>query len=188
KEVGEEQGFVVGKIPQVQFRGSRVSSTAVRQSLLAGQVALARRLLGRPYALAGEIVHGDAVGAGLEIPTANLRTPNELIPRKGVYCTMLAVDGRRHRGVTNVGVRPTISGGADDAPLTIETHVLGFHGDLYGRSVSLEFLLRLRDERRFPGKDALVCQIRRDVARAHRYFGWLERVAPALLAEGAGVA
>src|SRR6266516_2335661 len=155
KEIGEEKGFLVGKIPQVQFRGSRVSSTAVRQSLLAGQVALARRLLGRPYALAGEIVHGDAVGAGLEIPTANLRTPNELIPRKGVYCTMLAVDGRRHRGVTNVGVRPTISGGADDAPLTIETHVLGFHGDLYGRSVSLEFLLRLRDERRFPGKDAL---------------------------------
>jgi riboflavin kinase/FMN adenylyltransferase len=188
KEIGDARGFLVGKVPQVQFRGSRVSSTAVRQALVAGQVTLARRLLGRPYALAGEIVHGDAIGAGLSVPTANLQTSNELIPRSGVYVTLLVVDGRRRRAVTNVGVRPTISGGAPDSPLRIETHVLDFKGSLYGRQLSLEFLVRLRDERRFPGRDALLAQIRRDIARANRYFDWLERVAPALLAEGAGVA
>src|SRR5262249_2949419 len=93
KEIGGEKGFTVGKIRQVQFRGSRVSSTAVRQALLAGQVALARRLLGRPYALEGEVVHGTATGAGIAFPTANLKSPNELIPRKGVDVNLLHFDG-----------------------------------------------------------------------------------------------
>src|SRR5262249_40635124 len=187
REIGEEQGFAVGKVPQVQFRGSRVSSTAVRQSLLAGSVALARRLLGRPYALAGAIVHGMAVGGRIRVPTANLETPNELVPRNGVYVTMLTVDGRRHRSVTNIGVRPTITGGASEAPVTIETHVLDFRQDLYGHEVSLEFLIRLRPERRFAGTEALTDQIRRDGARARRYVCWLERVAPALVTETSAV-
>lgn len=188
KELGEEHGFLVCKITQVQLRGSRVSSTAVRQALVAGQVALARRLLGRPFALAGEIVHGDAIGARLKVPTANLQTPNELIPRNGVYVTMLVFDGRRHRSVTNIGVRPTIAGASPESPTRIETHVLDFRENLYGREVSLEFLVRLREERRFPGREALLEQIRKDVRRATRYFGWLERVAPALQACGAEVA
>jgi riboflavin kinase / FMN adenylyltransferase len=84
KEIGEEKGFMVGKIHQVQFRGSRVSSTAVRQALISGQVALARRLLGRPFSLEGLVVHGDNIGEEIQFPTANVTTINELPPRKGV--------------------------------------------------------------------------------------------------------
>jgi riboflavin kinase/FMN adenylyltransferase len=183
KEIGEERGFFVGKIPQVQFRGARVSSTAVRQSLFSGQVARARRLLGRPFALEGNIAHGAAMGAGIGFPTANLETPNELIPRKGVYVTLLGVGGRRYKAVTNVGVRPTLTAGAPAPPLSIETHVLDIDLDLYGTEVTLEFLVRLREERRFPGKDALVAQIQKDIQRARRYFQRVERAAPGLIAE-----
>jgi riboflavin kinase/FMN adenylyltransferase len=176
KEIGEEKGFVVGKIHQVQFRGSRVSSTAVRQSLIAGQVSLARRLLGRPFALEGTVVHGTATGAQLNVRTANLQTPNELIPRRGVYVSTLNLKGQRHRAVTNIGVRPTITGG--EAPLSIETHVLDFDQDLYGETVDLDFLLRLRGERRFPNRDSLVSQIKTDISRARRFFRNCAAVAP----------
>ncbi len=175
KEMGEEKGFFVGRIHQVQFRGSRVSSTGIRQALLAGQAGLARRLLGRPYCLEGRIVHGTATGAGIRVPTANLETVNELIPRKGVYVTRLATGGRRLAAVTNIGVRPTISGAVPSAPTSIETHVLDFHEDLYGREVSLEFLVRLRDERRFPNVGALVAQIEKDIRKARRYLHFWER-------------
>ncbi len=176
KEIGAELGFTVGRIHQIQFRGSRVSSTAIRQALISGQVALARRLLGRPFSLEGEIVHGTSVGSGLKIPTANLGSENELIPRMGVYATLMEIEGRRHPSVTNVGVRPTVAEPGTGAGPTIETHVLDFNQDLYGRRIALEFLVRLRDERKFPGKDALVAQIRKDIDRARRYFACLKAV------------
>jgi riboflavin kinase/FMN adenylyltransferase len=169
----------VGRIHQVQFRGNRVSSTAVRQALCAGQVSLARRLLGRPYALQGEIVHGTAIGSGIRVPTANQRTANELIPRNGVYVSTLRIADRRHRGVTNIGLRPTVTQDTDDAERIVETHLLDFEGDLYGCQVSLELLLRLREERRFDDLQALAVQICRDIGRARRYFRWFERAAPA---------
>jgi riboflavin kinase / FMN adenylyltransferase len=177
KEIGEEMGFLAGKIHQVQFRGSRVSSTAIRQALISGQVGLARRLLARPYALEGTIVPGAGIGTKLQIPTANLQTHNELIPRRGVYVTMLRLEERRYRSVTNIGFRPTISR-EGDAPLSIETHVLDFNQDVYGKSATLEFLMRLRDERRFPGERALVAQLQKDIANTRRYFHWAERANP----------
>jgi riboflavin kinase/FMN adenylyltransferase len=175
KEIGAEKGFFVGRIHQVQFRGSRVSSTAVRQALCAGQVCLARRLLGRPYALQGEVVHGTAIGTGIRVPTANLRTANELIPRNGVYVAMLTCAGRRYRGVTNIGVRPTAAQGPASVEPVVETHILDFEGDLYGREISLELLLYLREERRFDSMWALAGQIRRDIERTRRYFRWFEK-------------
>lgn len=178
KEIGAEKGFFVGRIQQVQFRGNRVSSTAVRQALLAGQVALARRLLGRPPSLEGEIVHGTAVGTGIRVPTANLRTPNELIPRNGVYVSLLTVAGSRYRSVTNIGVRPTVAPEGSVVEPSVETHVLDFQGDLYGQKAMLELLVYLREERRFETKQMLVDQIHRDVARACRYFQWFEGAAP----------
>jgi riboflavin kinase/FMN adenylyltransferase len=177
KEIGEEKGFTIGKIHQVQFRGSRVSSTAIRQALISGQVGLARRLLARPFALEGEIIHGRGLGTQFQIPTANLQTPNELIPRQGIYVTILTVEGRRHKGVTNVGFRPTVSA-EGDASLSIETHLLDFERDVYGKKVTLEFLVRLRDERRFPGEKALIEQMRKDIENARRYFAWLGRALP----------
>jgi riboflavin kinase/FMN adenylyltransferase len=164
-----------------------VSSTAIRQALIAGQAGLARRLLARPYSLKGKIIHGTATGAGIRVPTANLETANDLIPRRGVYVTMLSIAGRRHASVSNIGVRPTVSGAHPSSPLNIETHILDFHEDVYGREVALEFLFRLRDERRFPDTEALVAQIQKDIRRARRYFHWLERVVPPFLSNRAGV-
>lgn len=174
KEIGEEKGFLAGKIHQVQFRGNRVSSTAIRQALISGQVGLARRLLARPFGLNGVIVHGTGMGTKLQIPTANLQTPNELIPRRGVYVTLFNVEGRRYRGVTNIGFRPTVNTEAA-ASLSIETHLLDFDQDVYGKGAVLEFLVRLRDERRFSGKEELIRRIRKDIENARRYFRWLER-------------
>lgn len=178
KEIGEEKGFLVGKIHQVQFRGNRVSSTAVRQALVSGQVGLARRLLGRPFALAGNVVHGTGTGSRIRVPTANLRTSNELIPRNGVYVTVARVGDRRCRGVTNIGFRPTMTQTTNGRP-GIETHLLDFSGDLYGGEMTLEFLVRLRDERRFSGEQELARHIRADIVKADRYFRWLEQTAPA---------
>lgn len=178
KEIGAEKGFFVGRIHQVQFRGSRVSSTAVRQALLAGQVALARRLLGRPYALEGAIVHGAARGTGMRTPTANLDTRNDLVPHFGVYVSQLAVNGRRYDAVTNIGLRPTVSPRPSEETPAIETHLLDFHGDLYGKEAALELILYLRAERRFDDLPQLMNQIARDIARARRFFSWLDRVIP----------
>jgi riboflavin kinase/FMN adenylyltransferase len=174
KEIGEEKGFSVGKAHQVQFRGNRVSSTSIRQALLSGQVGLARRLLNRPFELEGTIVHGTGLGTKLQIPTANLKTPNELIPRRGIYVTLIAIEGRKYKCVTNIGVRPTVGGG-EDAALSIETHILDFDQNIYGKEAALEFLFRLRDERRFPGVNALVEQIQKDIANCRRYFHYLDR-------------
>ena len=173
KEIGEEKGFVAGKIHQVQFRGNRVSSTAIRQALISGQVGLARRLLGRPYALGGTIVHGTGTGTKLNIPTANLQTPNELVPRRGVYVTLFNVEGHRYEAVTNIGFRPTVT---DKATLSIETHLFDFDRDVYGKKATLEFLMRLRDERRFSGMAELVDRIQKDKENARRYFRWLRRM------------
>lgn len=174
KEIGEEKGFLAGKIRQVQFRGSRVSSTTIRQAILAGQVGLARRLLDRPFALEGTVVRGTGLGAQMQVPTANLETPNELIPRKGVYVTIFKMDGRRYESVTNIGFCPTVNQD-DEADLSIEPHLLDFKQDLYGKEVILEFMVRLRDEHRFSDQEALVAQIHEDIANTRRYFRWLER-------------
>jgi riboflavin kinase/FMN adenylyltransferase len=99
---------------------------------------------------------------------------------------MLTFDGRRHRSVSNIGVRPTVTG-SSPAPVTVETHVLDFEQDVYDKDVKLEFLLRLRDERRFPDTVALVAQIRRDVGRARRFFRWAEAVCPSLITDRAAV-
>jgi riboflavin kinase / FMN adenylyltransferase len=174
KEIGEEKNFWVGKIHQVQFRGNRVSSTSIRQALLSGQVGLARRLLNRPYTLTGSLVHGAGLGTKINIPTANLKTPNDIIPRRGIYVTLFKVEGRKYKGVTNIGFRPTVDNSVVPA-LSIETHVLDFAKDVYGKEADVEFLIRLRDERRFANQSALINQIQKDIQNSRRYFRWLDR-------------
>jgi riboflavin kinase/FMN adenylyltransferase len=183
KEIGEEKGFLAGKIHQVQFRGNRVSSTAIRQALISGQVGLARRLLSRPFALDGSVVHGVGLGSKIGVPTVNLQTANEIIPRRGVYVTLLSVDGNKYKGVTNIGFRPTVS---NEGRLSIETHLLEFGRDIYGKEITLEFLIHLREERRFSGEAALTAQIGKDIEKAGRYFKWLDRLAPQYLKQSAG--
>ena len=146
-----------------------VSSSAIRRCVLAGDVGLAAELMGRPHFIKGVVEKGDQRGRTLGFPTANVAQETELLPEKGVYATWLQVGGRLLPGVTNVGERPTFGGGV----VKVEVHALDFQGDLYGQSVSVWFLERLRGEQRFDGLGALKTQISQDVlaarsALAHR--------------------
>jgi riboflavin kinase/FMN adenylyltransferase len=166
RRIGHARGFEVHGVPPLRADGAVISSSAIREALDAGDVERAARWLGRPYAVAGEVVHGDGRGRELGCPTANLELENEVVPARGVYVTETLALAGRFPSVTNVGVRPTFGGEA----LTVETHLLGFDDDLYHERVGLRFLARLRDERRFPGSAALADQIARDRAAAEAYF------------------
>lgn len=143
----------------------KVSSTEVRNALSNGDVAAAAALLGRPYSLTGNVVHGDALGRKIGFPTANIVPADErkLIPADGVYACLISFDGEKPRpAVLNVGTRPTV-GGADRR---VEAHVLDFNGDVYGDSATILFISRIRDEKKFSSQDDLANQISADVAAA----------------------
>jgi riboflavin kinase/FMN adenylyltransferase len=166
RRMGAELGFEVPVLEDFLVLGSPVSSSRIRRAVSSGEVELARELLGRPFAVSGEVVRGDGRGAALGFPTANLRCEAELIPADGVYVTSASVDGRDHEAVTNVGGRPTFPG----ASFAIETHLLDGPGPLYGRTLEVRFLGRLRQEVRFESPDQLTRQIAADIARARRFF------------------
>lgn len=150
----------------VEIEGLKVSSTAVREALSAGDVVRAEVLLGRPYSLAGRVVHGRELGRTIGFPTANIEPvyDDAVVPRRGVYAVDVTLpDGRVRRAITNIGHRPTVDDGRGD---TIEVHVLDYDGDLYDRLVTVTFLVRLRDERRFDSLDALRRQLEADAAAA----------------------
>lgn len=166
RRMGKDWGFEVEGIPEVQYQGARISSTLIRERVKTGAVDDAMRYLGHPFALIGTVVEGERVGSRMGIPTANLGVENELIPAHGVYVCTAVVGGQRVPAVTNIGVRPTFGG----ARLTVEAHLLDYSGDLYGSRMELEFLQRLRPEKRFSGPDELKTQILRDIAAARSYF------------------
>jgi riboflavin kinase/FMN adenylyltransferase len=167
RRLGAELDFVAGEVPEVSLRGTRVSSSKIRELLANGQVNLARRMLGRPYGVEGRVERGAERGRQLGFPTANLHPHNRVIPRNGVYVTGTLIDGNWRRSVTNIGLRPTFG---DASEPSVETYVLNWDGDLYGDVVRVRFLYRLRDERKFGSIEALKEQIERDVARAESYF------------------
>ncbi|HEY64565.1 MAG TPA: bifunctional riboflavin kinase/FAD synthetase [Caldilineae bacterium] len=165
RRLGREMGFTVEVIEPIRVGEHEVRSGHIRRALTEGQVALAAQMLGRPYWLTGEVVKGAGRGQSIGRPTANLSVPSErLIPAYGVYATWCHFDGRRLPAATNIGVRPTFDNGLP----TIEAHIIDFDGDLYGEEIRLDFVLRLRPERRFPDVASLIEQIRRDVANARR--------------------
>jgi riboflavin kinase / FMN adenylyltransferase len=167
RTLGQQAGFRVEKIDPIRYKDFVVSSTRIRRLVSEGRVEEAGALLGRHYAIGGEVVEGARRGRELGFPTANLASENELVPPHGVYATFFTLDGVIRPGVTNIGVRPTFG---ETPKVSIETHVLGFSGDLYGRQAEVAFVQRLRDERRFPDIDALREQIAADVRRAERLF------------------
>ena len=167
KMLSEELGFFAGEVGEVKLRGHRISSTMIRRLLKAGRVNLPRRMLGRPYGVAGTVIGGRQVGRNLSFPTANLQVENTIIPADGVYITLTLVDGEWRRSLTNIGFRPTFEG---ELARSIESFLIDFDGDLYGKSLRLRFLHRLRAEKKFPDVKALQEQISRDFARAKRYF------------------
>ena len=167
RALGSHYGFRAEKIDPVRYKDFVVSSTRVRRLVAEGRVDEAGALLGRHVFIDGVVVKGAGRGRELGIPTANLDTQNELLPPHGVYATSVTIDGVIHPGVTNIGLRPTFE---DATRPTIEVHVLGLERDLYGSTIRLGFVQRLRDERRFPDVDALKAQIDADVRRARRLF------------------
>lgn len=170
EELARQEGFRVEVLPMIELRGERVSSSRIRQLLAEGRVSMAGRLLGRPYSTAGPIVQGMGVGSWQTVPTLNLAPIEELVPSEGVYITRTRLGSALHPSVTNIGHKPTFG----KHRLTVESHLLHFKGDLHETDMEVEYLHRLRDERKFPDPAALKAQIYRDVGRTVRFFRLLE--------------
>src|ERR1044072_1859277 len=167
RRVSARLGFFADEVSEVRLRGRRIGSTKIRELLQLGQVNLARRMLGRPYGVEGQVVRGASRGATRGFPTANLHPQNRVIPRGGVYVTATLIEGQWRRSVTNIGTRPTFG---DAAEPSVETYVLGWSGDLYGDVLRVRFLHRLRDEKKFGSIEEWKAQIGCDVARAEAFF------------------
>ncbi len=164
KRMGQMCGFEVGVIEAVQVNGVVVSSSVIRDLIAGGKVDDAAKLLGRYYAIEGEVVQGAQRGQKLGFPTANLNTVNELVPGIGVYAVLADVDGHSFQGVASIGVRPTF----DSGPISVEVYLFGFQGNLYGKQMEVSFIKLLRGEQKFVDSEALVRQIRKDVEAAKR--------------------
>jgi riboflavin kinase / FMN adenylyltransferase len=169
-ELGARLGFGVEIVPPVFVNegGERlvVSSSAIRAAVREGRLEDAARMLGRPFALAGEIRTGTGLGRKLVVPTLNLATEQETLPKLGVYATRTTVAGTDYDSVTNVGMRPTFDG----AKLAIETHLFGFSENLTNGPMTIRFHTRIRDEKKFSGPEELKQQILRDIETAEQYF------------------
>ena len=172
-ELGSKHGFDVVIIPPVVYRGEVVSSTIIRREVAEGDVSHAARLLGRPFALTGEIVSGTGTGRKFTFPTLNLAVEQELLPARGVYVTRACLEGetRSHRSVTNIGFRPTFNGSS----LSVETHLLDAQLSTAPKRMEVRFWKRLREEKKFNGPEELRAQIAADIAVANRFFSRLRR-------------
>jgi riboflavin kinase/FMN adenylyltransferase len=168
RTLGARYGFRAEKIDPVRYKDFVVSSTRIRRLVQEGRVDEAGALLGHHYFVDGEIMRGAGRGRTIGFPTANLETVNDLVPPSGVYATTIAIDGLVLPAITNIGVRPTFG---DTDRTMVETHVFDFDRDLYGQTLRLSFVQRLRDERAFPDVDALKAQIEADCRSARRLFG-----------------
>ena len=164
EQVGARDGFTADGVPLLAVAGQPISSTRIRAALADGDVSTAAQLLGRPYVIDGEVIHGDHRGRGLGYATANLAfDPHCVIPAPGVYAGVLTLpDGRVLPAVTSIGTNPTFNG----SKLRVESHALDFDEDLYGLDVSVDLRRYLRGQQRFPTVDALVAAMDADVAHA----------------------
>lgn len=167
-------GFSVEVAPKVVVQGRPVSSTAIREAVELGDLPAAAAMLGRPVSVFGRVIHGANLGHRIGFPTANLNLHQELHPPPGVYACRVhpqAAGGARrvHGGVANIGFRPTVDPSPPRRP-QVEVHVLDFEGDLYGQRIELEFVARLRGEKRFGGLDELSAQIARDIQKAREHL------------------
>ncbi len=177
-ELGRKHKFVVHVADMINVKGHEVSSSAIRGLIMNNELEQAALLLSRPYTLCGKVVHGDKRGRTLGFPTANLSLEGfQVIPQRGVYAGTAKFDNQSVPSVINIGLRPTFhhkNEGSDPKQpvllLTIEAHLLDFDGDLYDKTMEVQFLSFLRSEQKFNGPDELKSQINKDIARARQYF------------------
>ena len=182
-ELGRKFGFEVDCVTPLIMRGVVLSSTAIRRAVADGRVDRACRWLGRPFSARGTIRTGSGMGRRLVVPTLNLATTQELLPKAGVYATESLVAGECRRSATNVGFRPTFDG----RHLTVESHLFDFSRDLTSGPMEVRFWMWLRDERKFAGPEALRAQVLRDIDRARSFFRRFDRArraSPGSRAEG----
>lgn len=164
---GQQLGIEVICSDVLTVGSANVSSSRIRQLLKAGNVEETHLCLGRPYALSGCVVHGEQIGRKIGFPTANLQPDdsNQLVPDDGVYAVMVSVEGgQSKRGIMNIGTRPTFNG----KKCTLETNIIDEVGEIYGKSICVEFIGRLREERQFPSGEALAEQIKKDKIEAEK--------------------
>lgn len=167
REYCKKRGFPIAVIPEQTVDGIRISSTYIRSQIEAGDMATAVKFLGHPHILSGTVVHGQALGRKLGIPTANLRLPEGLVmPKFGVYACGCLVGQKRYPAVTNVGKRPTVAG----TNITVEPWILDYSGDLYDQEITLEFYYFLRPEQKFPSLEDLQAEIRRNAEETREYL------------------
>lgn len=167
QRAGSQHGFTVQSTASMQLAGERISSTAIREALAAGEFVRAATLLGRPYEMVGRVRHGEARGRELGFPTANIAPCRLRSPLAGVYAVEVrGIKDAVLNGVANVGSRPTVAGSDE----RLEVHLLNFSGTIYGQRIAVRFLARLRDEKRFDDLAALKAQIARDVSIAQEFF------------------
>ncbi len=160
REQGHQKGFTVETIDLLTNDGQVIRSANIRSALREGDISLANHFLGRPYAVGGEVVHGEKRGRQIGFPTANLDSwPQLILPQNGVYACWAYLGDETFKAVTNIGHRPTFSGDG----ITVEAHLLDFDRDIYGQHLSLDFVERLRGEVKFSSIEALVAQIKQDV-------------------------
>ena len=168
KRAGDRYGFGVSLMGTLTFDHERVSSSRIREVLSAGDFPLAERLLGHPYFIMGHVIYGRQLGRQLGVPTANIPLHRYRAALEGVYAVTVSGLDRPYYGIANIGIRPTVDG---KEPL-LEVHLFDFEGDIYGQLLTVEFKLKIRDERTFDGLDALKTQIEKDIATAREWFDY----------------
>lgn len=167
--LGEELGFTLTTLSPIRNDQDIISSSRIRSALAEGEVTYANNMLGRTFQIKGSVIPGDGRGRTLGIPTANLEIwPEHAVPKPGVYACYAYVGGAVKNAVVNIGVRPTFEPGGSKQH--VEAHILDFNQDIYGKSIALGFVARLRDEQRFSSIDALVNQIQQDIEKAKTHL------------------
>ncbi|MCX5716668.1 MAG: riboflavin biosynthesis protein RibF [Candidatus Omnitrophica bacterium] len=164
KALGGKYGFSVKGIPFFKAGNAAVSSTRIRSAVIKGRFKEAQKLLGRPVSILGTVVKGSGRGKFLGCPTANIKAHHEAIPPKGIYAVYVMYKGKKHKGVLNIGLRPTFE---ERANPVIEAHIFGFSGDIYGKDIEVVFIKKLRREKRFSKKEELIKQIKIDERNAN---------------------
>ena len=172
KEAGSKNNFPVHNMYTLDFQAERVSSTRIRDSLASGEFQLAEKLLGHPFSISGKVIYGRQLGRTIGIPTANIQLHRYVAPISGVFACNVFIGAELFFGVANVGVRPTV----DDANFTpiLEVHLLNFNRMIYGESVKVVFLKKLRDEKKYEDLSALKSAINQDVRNAETFFESVE--------------
>jgi len=167
KQLGRTHGFHVTVVPAAHYANRPISSTRIRTSIQKGRLSEATAMLGHPYSIREIIVRGRGVGRTLGMATANVHPSAEVLPPIGVYAVRTWIGDRPVNGVASLGFRPTFPDARPKVPI-LEVHLLDFAGDLYGATLDIAFLARLRGERKYPTPDALMAQVKRDIAQARR--------------------